>query len=334
MQEVRGPNPLISTDLLTQFPIFAELCFFMKRTITGIGETVLDIVIKEGQALGAVPGGSVFNALVSLGRTAARDIPGVTVEMISWLGDDAVAGIISDFMRENRISDAALTRFSGQSPLSLAVLDHNNNATYEFFRDRGKPHFPVPDAAVAKDDLVLFGSVFAVNPDTAPQTRDFVRRARKAGAIVYYDINFRKNHPAAPQEIDVNLSLSDIVRGSSEDIASLYGSDDAAAVYAERIAPFCPNFICTRGADNAEVFSPGVHEVFPVEKTGPVVSTIGAGDNFNAGVLYALARDGFTKESVRKLSAADWTRLIPTAMRFSANVCGSIFNYVDKDFTA
>lgn len=306
----------------------------MGRTITGIGETVLDIVIKEGQALGAVPGGSVFNALVSLGRTAARDIPGVTVEMISWLGDDAVAGIISDFMRENRISDAALTRFSGQSPLSLAVLDHNNNATYEFFRDRGKLHFPVPDAPVAKDDIVLFGSVFAVNPDTAPQTRCFVKRAGQAGAIVYYDINFRKNHPATPDQIAENIALSDIVRGSSEDIAYLYGSDDAAEVYARHIAHLCPNFICTRGAEDASVFSPGVCRSFPVAKAEKIVSTIGAGDNFNAGTLYSLVRDGFTKESVQKLSAADWEKLIPTAIRFSANVCGSIFNYVDKDFIA
>ena len=332
MQEVRGPNPLFSTNKPPHLRV--AIIFFMGRTITGIGETVLDIVIKEGQALAAVPGGSVFNALVSLGRTAVRDIPGVTVEMISRLGDDAVAGIISAFMRENGISDAAMAHFSGQTPLSLAVLDHNNNATYEFFRDSGSLPFPVPEAEVNKDDLVLFGSVFAIDPGTAPQTRDFIRRARKAGAIVYYDINFRKNHPAKPEEIDVNISLSDIVRGSSEDIASLYGTGDAAAVYAERIAPFCPNFICTRGAEDATVFSPGVCCSFPVAGTEKVVSTIGAGDNFNAGVLYALARDGFTKEAVHRLSAADWAGIIPTAMRFSANVCGSLFNYVEKGFTA
>ena len=38
------------------------------RKIIGIGETVLDIIFKDGQPIGAYPGGSTFNAMVSLGR--------------------------------------------------------------------------------------------------------------------------------------------------------------------------------------------------------------------------------------------------------------------------
>ena len=303
------------------------------RMIAGIGETVLDIVFKENQPQAAVPGGSVFNAMVSLGRTVGRTLPGVRLLMYSQTGDDPVAGLITDFMRANGLDTAGLQQDPGQSTVSMAMLDAAGNARYEFFRDKGLPPFRTPRIPFRADDVVLFGSFFAVSPATGPQTRTAVQAARSAGAIVYYDINFRKNHPAAPEEIEANIALCDIVRGSSEDIEALYGTDDAARVYREHIVARCPQFICTRGAEPAEVFSPGVHAVFPAAPVERVVSTIGAGDNFNAGIVAALVRGGFTRDRVRALSRADWDRLVPTAMRFSAAVCGSLKNYVPEGFT-
>ena len=41
----------------------------MIRRVVGIGETVLDIIFKDDQPIGAVPGGSVYNSLISLGRS-------------------------------------------------------------------------------------------------------------------------------------------------------------------------------------------------------------------------------------------------------------------------
>ena len=38
------------------------------RKVIGIGETILDIIFRGGQPTAAVPGGSVFNGIVSLGR--------------------------------------------------------------------------------------------------------------------------------------------------------------------------------------------------------------------------------------------------------------------------
>ena len=52
------------------------------RKIIGIGETVLDIVFKDNQPIGAFPGGSVLNAMISLGRA------GVETIFISEAGND------------------------------------------------------------------------------------------------------------------------------------------------------------------------------------------------------------------------------------------------------
>ena len=68
------------------------------RRVIGIGETILDILFKNNQPTAAVPGGSVFNGLVSLGRAGAN------VLFISEVGSDKVGRIILDFMKENGIS--------------------------------------------------------------------------------------------------------------------------------------------------------------------------------------------------------------------------------------
>ena len=42
------------------------------RKVIGIGETVLDIIFRNEQPISAVPGGSTFNAIISLGRSGVE----------------------------------------------------------------------------------------------------------------------------------------------------------------------------------------------------------------------------------------------------------------------
>ena len=62
------------------------------RKVIGIGETVLDIIFKNEQPIGAVPGGSVFNGLISLGRS------GINTTFISETGNDRVGRNIIQFL--------------------------------------------------------------------------------------------------------------------------------------------------------------------------------------------------------------------------------------------
>lgn len=302
------------------------------RKVIGIGETMLDIIFKNGKPIEAVPGGSTFNGIVSLGRA------GVKTVFVSETGNDRVGEYVRDFLRDNNVDTSAINVFQEtKSPVSLAFLDKDNNADYIFYRDQKHDHmdFAYPD--IQKDDIVVFGSFYAVNPALRPQVSGLLEYARQRGAIIYYDVNFRKAHQAdvmkvTPNLID-NLEYADIVRGSKEDFEVLYKKDSAERVYRAETSFYCKRFIYTDGPNPVSVFSNnGFHKEYAMPKT-ETVSTIGAGDNFNAGFIYGMIKYGVTRDDVEQgLSEEIWDKLIATATAFSADCCKDIFNYISKEF--
>ena len=302
------------------------------RKVIGIGETMLDIIFKNGKPIEAVPGGSTFNGIVSLGRA------GVKTVFVSETGNDRVGEYVRDFLRDNNVDTSAINVFQEtKSPVSLAFLDKDNNADYIFYRDQKHDHmdFAYPD--IQKDDIVVFGSFYAVNPALRPQVSGLLEYARQRGAIIYYDVNFRKAHQAdvmkvTPNLID-NLEYADIVRGSKEDFEVLYKKDSAERVYRAETSFYCKRFIYTDGPNPVSLFSNnGFHKEYAMPKT-ETVSTIGAGDNFNAGFIYGMIKYGVTRDDVEQgLSEEVWDKLIATATAFSADCCKDIFNYISKEF--
>ena len=304
------------------------------RKVIGIGETVLDIIFRDNQPIAAVPGGSTFNAMISLGRS------GIPAVLISETGDDRVGRFVTDFMAQNGVDTSEMNRMAGvKSPLSLAFLNESNDAEYIFYKDekRAQSIQPFNPSAIQPDDLVLFGSYYALNLDTRPQVKALLEEARRQGAIIYYDVNFRPAHQSEIMKIRPNLienlEMADIVRGSREDFEVLFGLDDAEKVYHEKIAFYCPNFIYTDSSRPARLFATGgLRCDYPVEKTD-AVSTIGAGDNFNAGMLYGLIKAGLTREQLTQgLSASQWDTVVGEGRQFAAEVCKTIYNYVGNDF--
>ena len=302
------------------------------RKIIGIGETVLDIVFKDNQPIGAFPGGSVLNAMISLGRA------GVETIFISEAGNDRLGEQVIHFLQENNINTSLVNRFpNGQSPISLAFLDKDNNAEYLFYKNHQQDHldFVYPD--IQPDDIVIVGSYFAVNPAVRPQVMGLLDYAHNHGAIIYYDVNYRPAHRNDVMKITPNLlenyEYADFVRGSREDFETLYHATDPDKIYNAEISFYCKKFILTQGKDSVEIRAEGNYrKSYPVQPM-ETVSTIGAGDNFNAGFLYGLLKGGITRAHIeRGLTADEWDKTVAYAQLFSAECCKHIQNYVSKAF--
>ena len=303
------------------------------RKVIGIGETTLDIIFKDGQPISAVPGGSAFNAIISLGRA------GVNTTFIAETGNDRVGRRIIDFLKENGVNADYINVFpDSKSPISLAFLDEENNADYLFYKDHPHDRLEFVYPEVNADDIIVFGSFFSVNPVVRPQVADFLEYAHKRGAILYYDVNYRASHKDEIMKITPNLienlEYADVVRGSRDDFSILYRMPEAQRVYTAEISFYCKKFICTDGANPIEVRAEnGFGKAYDVPKNDHVVSTIGAGDNFNAGFIYGLIHNGITKDEIlRGLSEAQWDQCIACGQQFSAESCKDIYNYISKEY--
>lgn len=295
--------------------------------IYGIGETVFDIIFRHDQPQRAVPGGSTFNSMISLGRCGHHPT------MATETGDDHIGRLILRFMEENGVGTDLVTVNPGtKTHLSLAFLNEQNDAQYQFYKDHAsasvEPRFPDFKA----NDVVLFGSFFAINPAIRAYTREFLQRAHRAGCTLYYDVNFRASHikdlPEVLGNLEENMRLATIVRGSTEDFGYIYGTaTPPATLYRERIAPLCPTLICTDGSKGVSVMHGAMELHYP---TAPIttVSTIGAGDNFNAGVVHAIATQGITRADLQAPTEALIASLVGTGQEFAAKVCQSWENYI------
>lgn len=302
------------------------------RKVIGIGETVLDIIFKHGQPVSAVPGGSTCNAVVSMARA------GVPATFISEAGNDRVGSKIIDFLKENGVDANYVSVFpESKSPVSLAFLDDNNDAEYIFYKDHPHDQLDFAYPEVEADDIVLFGSYYALNPAIRPQVVAFLEHAKAKGAILYYDVNFRPAHKNEVLRITPNLlenlDYADIVRGSNEDFDILYKINDADKVYNAEISFYCKQFIYTQGAGPVRLFAGnGFKKSYPVADTA-TVSTIGAGDNFNAGFIFGLLKNNVTRDMLaRGIDERQWDSIISYALAFSADCCKDIFNYISTDF--
>lgn len=299
------------------------------RKIFTIGETVLDILFKNKLPVTAKAGGACLNSAVTLGRL---NLP---VFFLGEYGMDEVGNIIDEFLKENKVSTEYVYRYyDGKSTLALAFLNENNDAGYDFYKIYPEKRLAVDFPQINENDIVLFGSIYAITIEVRKKLIEFVGQANRKKAIVIYDPNFRKQHLHAlntlrPLIFD-NFLHADIIRGSNEDFSFILGSDNADEAYSE-IKKYCRNLLYTANNKGVFVRTDRVKSTFPVHRIEPV-STIGAGDNFNAGVVYSLYRNNIKHRDLADLNEEMWESIVTTAVDFATSVCMGYDNYISNEF--
>ena len=300
------------------------------RKVVGVGETVLDILFRGSQPEAAVHGGSSFNSIISVGRA------GVPCTFVGYTGADIVGQQTMEFLRDNGVgTEHFQVRQGEKSAVSLAFIGEGGDASYIFYKE--PPHmaasWTLPE--MARGDVMLFGSYYAACSGMRPLIVQMLERAAEAGAIVYYDLNFRRSHKdelhSLMPAIEQNFRQSTIVRGSADDFDVMFSTRDARDIYNMYISPHCPYFICTAGAGRVIICTPSGCYEFLAPKIDDVVSTVGAGDSFNAGFACALIWEGIMPDDIPHLGRDDWQRLVDTACKFSGETCRSKENYISRN---
>lgn len=236
-------------------------------------------------------GGSSANMAVGLARLGAR------VGMVSALGTESLSDFLVDFLRSENVDTSHIRRVPGFLP-SLAVTEISPP-------DRFPQVFYRRDAVDTQVDLAeeefryLAGARMLITNGTslcAPPSREStygaMERAHSAGCKVVLDVDYRAMSWRRPEDaalaVRLALPLVDVLIANEPElrmVAETASVDEAAA----KLAPRVPMLVSKLGDKGTRVWT-GRDSVFLEPYQVEVVSTIGAGDGFASGFLYALLK--------------------------------------------
>lgn len=299
------------------------------RKIFCIGETVYDIIFKNGQPVAAKAGGSMLNACVTMGRT------GLPAHFISEYAKDQIGNEIDNFLTSSHINTKYVYRYSdGKTSIAIAFLNEKNDANYTFYKQLPEKRLNIEWPVVNKHDIVQLGSFYAINPEIRPLVKQFAAKANEVGAIVYYDPNYRKAHLhelelLKPMIIE-NMQMATIVRGSDEDFQMIFNASNLEEAWAQ-VKKYCNTLIYTEASKSVTLKTDQLTIEVPSKKIHPI-STIGAGDNFNAGIIYGIYKVNIEKEKIAFLKKEQWEKIIHFGIEFASEVCLSYENYIGESF--
>jgi fructokinase len=301
----------------------------MKRRVFAIGETLLDIIFEKELPVNAVPGGSMLNAAVSLGRA------GIHSHLVSEFGNDPTGKIIDSFLERNNVQHSWSYRYdTNKTSIALAFLDEDKNADYTFYHDspQNLQGLLLPD--LNNTDIVLFGSLYSLKPQRRHLIKKLLLAISLAGGISVYDPNIRKKHHKRIEEyhdtIMENFGMASIIKGSDEDFEHIFGTREPQEVYS-KIRPYCQFLYISRGSKDLILITPEFTTFYEVPAIKPV-STIGAGDNLNAGIIFGLIAENASKNSISELSRQSWDNISHYGLEFAKASCLSYENYVPWGF--
>jgi fructokinase len=294
-----------------------------KPNVYAIGESLLDIIFKLDETVTAKPGGSMLNACISLGRL------GHNVHFLTEYGNDKAGDKIEAFLYDNNVySNFSVRHKERKSSLALAWLNESGNASYSFYQDLPTEAPSINLPAFNQNDILLFGSFYAINSRNNSNILHLLQQAKAGGASVIYDPNIRpakfKDTQETRNQIMELIEQVDIVKASDEDFAYIFRTANHTEVL-ENLKKLKKLFFVTCGKNGVDIVFNNEMTHLSIPLLEPV-STVGAGDNFNAGIIHAL----LSQEIKMPFTSADILSMAQHGIALASEVCLRTENYIAR----
>ena len=284
----------------------------MGRSCIDLYSTNIGAPFSEIKEFAAYVGGSPTNMSVG-GRRL-----GLNVALLTAIGDDPVGDFILAFLNKEGVETQFCPRKPGHRTSAVLLgMQPPDKFPLVFYRDNcADKYLDLNDVMAAPlDDCRVFqfaGTNLSVDPSRTA-TMMAAERARKAGASVILDIDFRPDQWPDPRWFGITLRtvlhLVDIVIGTQDEINALMMQD------ARQVCLTDSQMSDTRVSGKTEGYIPSILSMGPgvvIEKRGSegcrihtlrqsaidvpgfpveIQNILGAGDAFGAGFIFGFVND-------------------------------------------
>jgi sugar/nucleoside kinase (ribokinase family) len=255
-------------DVLIQGNPFCDLTFTFtdREALPSLGQEVY------AQNFAINPGG-VLNISSALTRL------GLCVGLKTQLGNDIFSRYLGETMRESGISSALTTWIDQPLPVITVGVSFPHDRLFLSYGPVGQiapPRITVDDLDRYRPRAVFTHGEVGI---------EICRAARERGILVYLDSNW---DPAFLHSSDLwnLLSEVDVFSPNTAEALEITGASGPHEAL-DRLRERCPCVAITRGADGVLAWCDGREFRLPAIPVH-AIETTGAGDNFNAGLLYGL----------------------------------------------
>jgi fructokinase len=296
------------------------------------GEALFDVYSQgehaAGLALDARIGGSPLNVAVGLARL------GAPVAFLGALSADFLGARLLQALASEGVDTRTVARVNAPATLGFVGLDAAGVPAYAFYGAGAADRALHPDALAAIDRLpappalIHVGSYATVTEPIAGTLRLLIEQRieqRRGGALLACDPNVRLNVEPDLQRwrdmVTFMVRHAQLLKISEEDVGLLYPGAELAALAGDWLSQSVRLVVVTRGAAGAVAFTASNRVDVPA-RPAAVVDTVGAGDSFQAALLFALSRrPGWAAGAASSLDAAALRRMLEYAGHAAAITC-------------
>ena len=286
------------------------------------GDALIDFVptrTADGrEAVMPAVGGSCLNVAIGIARL------GAPTGFVGGISTDMFGQMIADHAAASNVGLGHATRSDHQTTLAFVrvVAGESNYAFYDAETASRNWRYRRGTIPFETIEAVHVGSTTLVNDTGAAETQALIAAA-KAHATISFDPNCRpnlvKDKPAYLARMAAFAAHADIVRMSDVDFTYLYGEEPYRQRANVLLGQGIGLVVITRGVDGAVAWHPATGQVEVQAPAIKVADTIGAGDSFQAALLFALHKQGrLQRQRLCDIGADELRR----ALSFAANCAG------------
>jgi fructokinase len=274
------------------------------------------------EALMPVVGGSCLNIAIGMARLGAR------AGFVGGISTDLFGRMIAGHALNSQVGLEYAIRSAHQSTLAF-VRSVNGEPQYAFYDAETASRnwtWCAGSIPFGNVDAIHVGSTTLVDDTGAKQALALVEEARGSTSISF-DPNCRPNLVADRAGYVARMAdfaaRADIVRMSDVDFEYLHGDHDYAPRAVAMIEAGARLVLVTRGERGVLAWHCNASALQVEAPKTTVVDTVGAGDSFQAALLFALHALGrIGRQALKGASADELRRVLSFAVTCAAFTCG------------
>ncbi|WP_256806298.1 carbohydrate kinase [Bradyrhizobium sp. Bra64] len=286
------------------------------------GDALIDFVPTRNadgrEAVMPAVGGSCLNVAIGMARL------GAPTGFVGGISTDMFGRMIADHATASNVELALATRSDHQTTLAFVriVAGESHYAFYDAETATRNWTYRRGSVPFANVEALHVGSTTLVNDQGAAETKALIADARMSSTISF-DPNCRpnlvKDKPAYLARMAEFASTADLIKMSDVDFSYLFGDER----YHERASALLGQgtslVVITRGSNGAIAWHAGAGQIEVAAPRIDVADTIGAGDSFQAALLFALHKQTrLARQRLKDIGADELRR----ALSFAANCAG------------